>query len=556
MKKPATTQDILQAAFEFHRLGRTDDAERMYRELLRRAPNDPRLIGLLARLRIDQKRYDEALMLADRAAAIDPKSSLYQFCRGVALKNTRRPAEAIDAFATVVSDDAKFPGALVELIDVRLKICDWTDFDRLQQLFTKQVRAGTPGLDALLFLRLSDDAADQLTCAKRVVADILQGAPTARRRPRSSRPNGRIRVGYLSYDFYDHATVHLIADLIESHDRAGFEIIGISTGRDDGSPQRQRMAAAFDQFIDALDWPLSSIADKIAQLDLDILVDLTCLVEVRHIPALARRPAPIQVNFLGYPGTSGADFYDYIISDARITPADRQPFFSEKLVLLPDCYQPNDRKQKAAERVPTRAEAKLPEDAFVFAAFNRLAKITPPVFDVWMRIMRQEPGSVLWLLRDNKFAEKNLLREAEARGITGERLVFADRASLPEHLARFQLADLFLDTFPYSAHTTASDALRVAVPVLTRAGQGFASRVAASLLHAIGAPELITHSIEEYEALAVALARDPARLKQIRSRIADNRERYPLFDTPKFCRNIEQAYIGMYRNEDGLHAAP
>jgi predicted O-linked N-acetylglucosamine transferase (SPINDLY family) len=261
---------------------------------------------------------------------------------------------------------------------------------------------------------------------------------------------------------------------------------------------------------------------------------------------LAYRPAPIQVNYLGYPGTMGANFMDYIIVDPFVVPADQQPFFTEKLVHLPDCYQPNDRKRVIAERTPTRTECGLPEEGFVFACFNNTYKITPVFFDIWMRLLRGTPGSVLWLLQDNHWSADNLRREANARGVAPERLVFAPRCPLPEHLARHRLGDLFLDTLPYNAHTTTSDALWVGLPVLTCAGRSFAARVAGSLLQAVGLPELITHDLADYEALALRLATTPELLRDIRSRLERNRPTAPLFDTDRYCRHLEAAYREMW----------
>jgi predicted O-linked N-acetylglucosamine transferase (SPINDLY family) len=262
---------------------------------------------------------------------------------------------------------------------------------------------------------------------------------------------------------------------------------------------------------------------------------------------LANRPAPIQATYLGYPGTTGAPFIDYAIIDANVVPASEVHAYSEKLVYLPECYQCNDRKRKIADRTPSRAECGLPEDGFVFCCFNNSYKTNAPVFDIWMRLLGAVPGSVLWLLGDNNSARANLQREAAARGVAPQRLVFAERVPSSEHLARHRLADLFIDTFPYNAHTTASDALWVGLPVLTCKGRSFAARVAGSLLHAIGLPELVTGSLPEYEALALRLATHPAELRALRDRLACNRSTHPLFDTPRWTRHLESAYQEMWR---------
>ncbi len=279
---------------------------------------------------------------------------------------------------------------------------------------------------------------------------------------------------------------------------------------------------------------------------MDIAIDLKGYTHDFRPGILAHRPSPIQASYLGYPGTMGLPFIDYLIADKTVAPFEHQAFYTEKIVHLPDCYQVNDSKRTIAGRTPTRQEAGLPEEGFVFCCFNGNWKITPDVFDVWMRLLHAAGGSVLWLFRDNERTEQNLRREAQARGIDPARLVFAGRLPLEDHLARHRLADLFLDTLPYNAHTTTSDALWAGLPLVTMLGEGFAGRVAASLLYAIGLPELVTHSLQEYEALASRLAADPMLLQSYSNRVKTNRLTYPLFDTGRFRRHIETAYLQMW----------
>jgi predicted O-linked N-acetylglucosamine transferase (SPINDLY family) len=356
----------------------------------------------------------------------------------------------------------------------------------------------------------------------------------------------KLRAAYLSADFHRHATAYLMAELFERHDRSRFEIIGVSFGVDDKSETRKRLVAAFDQFYDVRGKSDEEVAKLLHDLQVDIAIDLKGYTEDARPGILAFRPAPIQASYLGFPGTMGVEFIDYIIADKTVAPFEHQPFYMEKIVHLPDCYQVNDTKRKIAERTPTRQQAELPQQGFVFCCFNNNWKITPDVFGVWMRLLHAVEGSVLWLLGDNESTERNLRMEAQARGIDPVRIVFASRLPLDEHLARHRVADLFLDTLPYNAHTTASDALWAGLPVLTREGTAFAGRVAASLLHAIGLPELVTHSIEDYEALALRLARDPSLLQGYRNRLATNRLTHPLFDTERFRRHIEAAYLQMW----------
>ena len=356
----------------------------------------------------------------------------------------------------------------------------------------------------------------------------------------------KVRVAYLSADFRRHAVAHQIAELFERHDRSRFEIIGVSFGVDDKSEMRKRLIAAFDQFYDVRRKSDEEVAKLIHDLQVDIAIDLMGYTKDSRPGIFAYRPAPIQASYFGFSGTMGAEFIDYIIADKTVAPFEHQPFYTEKIVHLPDCYLVNDTKRNIAQRTPTRQEAGLPEKGFIFCCFNNNWKITPDVFGVWMRLLHSIDGSVLWLLGDNESAQRNLGKEARGRGIDPTRLVFASRLPLDEHMARHRLADLFLDTLPYNAHTTASDALWAGLPVLTCEGTAFAGRVAASLLYAVGLPELVTHSLEDYEALALRLAEDPSLLQGYRNRLATNRLTHPLFDTDRFRRHIEAAYMTMW----------
>ena len=356
----------------------------------------------------------------------------------------------------------------------------------------------------------------------------------------------RIRIAYLSTDFHAHATAYLIAGLIESHDRSRFNVIGVSLDRDDHSDMRVRLVGAFDQFHDVRSKSDLEVAKLLNALGIDIAVDLRSYSQDPRPGILAHRPAPIQVGYLAHPGTMGAKFVDYLIADAIVLPFDQQPFYTERIVHLPECYQVNDSRRRIDERTPTRQEAGLPERGFVFCCFDNDYKIHAPVFDVWMRLLGAVEGSMLWLLRDNAVAERNLRTQAAARSIDPDRLVFAERKPAEEHLARHRLADLFLDTLPLNAHTTASDALWAGLPVLTCRGRAFGGRVAASLLHAVGLSELVTDNLQAYEALALRLATDATLLGGLRERLRQNRLSYPLFDTDRFRRHIEAAYTTMW----------
>jgi predicted O-linked N-acetylglucosamine transferase (SPINDLY family) len=372
-------------------------------------------------------------------------------------------------------------------------------------------------------------------------------------KPSLSHRAERLRVAYLSADFHEHATAYLMAELFERHDRQRFEWFGLSYGPPDSSPMRKRLEAAFGRFIDISRQPTERIAELVRDLGVDIAVDLKGYTGDYRLDIFAYRAAPIQVSYLGYPGTTGTNYIDYIIADRHVIPPERREFFTEQVVYLPDSYQVNDSKRPLANLALQRSDVGLPEHGFVFCSFNYPYKITPEMFDVWMRLLRKVEGSVLWLYADVELALKNLLKEAVARGVSPDRIVCAQFVKHDDHLARLRLADLFLDTLPVNAHTTASDALAAGLPLVTCAGESFAARVAASLLHAIGLPELATHSLEEYEALVLDLATDAGRLADIRSRLARNRETHPLFDTDRFRRHIESAYLMMWeRHQRGL----
>jgi protein O-GlcNAc transferase len=489
----------------------------------------------------DLGRLDEALASYDKAIALQPDYAEAYSNRGGVLVDLKRLEDATASFASALAIEPDMATGHQGIGLVAHSTCDWPLIAKQHgALIDNRVEFFTPfGL-----LVHCDDPAAHLRCATYHVRERVPMEP----RPlisRTARRHDKIRIAYVSADFRNHAVAHLIAGLIEAHDRSYFEVIGISLGIDDKSAVHRRLAEAFDQFHTVRGESHLAAATRMHRLEIDIAVDLAGHTLDSRPEILAHRPAPIQVNYLGYPGTMGVPFIDYVIADPVVLPFDQQPFYTEKIVHLPECYQVNDAKRTIAEHTPSRSEAGLPECGFVFCSFNNNFKINPPVFDVWMRILRSVDGSVLWLLRDNAVAERNLRNEAAARGVNPVRLVFADRVPLEQHLARHRLADLFLDTLPYNAHTTASDALWAGLPVLTCKGRAFAGRVAASLLNAVGLPDLVTDDSQAYEALALRLASDATLLSGLRDRLARNRLSYPLFDTDRSRRHIEAAYAKM-----------
>ena len=526
-------------------LNRHQEAIASYDRALALAPNDVETLTNRSTALLALRRLDEAIAGYDRALAIGPNHVDALFNRGNAARLLKHYDEALANYQQTLALQPQHPHAFNGMAHCALATCDWTKTQALAAELEAHVLGARSVINPWIFLGFSDQPGLQLACARSYLAYKVPAQPQPLWNGRMYR-HQKPRIAYLSGDFRQHATASLIAELFELHDRGRFEVFGFSFGQDDQSEMRARLVAAFDRFHDVQAVSDRDVAKLLHELEIDIAIDLKGYTQDSRPEILSHRPAPIQVNYLGYPGTMAAPFIDYIIADRVVLPLDRQPYCTEKIVHLPDSYQANDAKRKVASLAPTRTQAGLPEDAFVFCCFNNNYKITPPVFDVWMRLLAQLDGSVLWLLRDNPGAEQNLRREASTRRIDATRLVFADHASPPEHLARQRLADLFLDTIPINAHTTASDALWVGLPLLTCRGNAFAGRVAASLLEAAGLPELVTTSLEQYEALALRLATDATLLDQFRRRLTNGATTSRLFDSDRFRRHIEAAYLRMW----------
>lgn len=485
--------------------------------------------------------YDEALAGAEQALAIDPDHVESLYTRGMVLGRLRRYDEAIAAFECVLELAPMHPHALAQLATSCIAVCAWGKAAQVTPRLYEAMAAGTAIVAPHTLLQLSASPDVVLTATRRYVEREIPPGPRLDFGP--SAPAGdKIRVAYLSGDFRVHPVAFLTAEMFERHDRSRFEIIGVSFGPDDKSELRARLAKSFDQFHDVRLASDRDVAALIRRLGVDILVDLGGYTDGARPGILRYRPAPAQVSYLGYPGTMGADFVDYIIADKIVLPFDQQPFYAEKIVHLPGCYQVNDRTHTIAAAAPSRCEAGLPEGAFVFCCFNNSYKLGPQVFDIWMRLLSAIPGSVLWLLRDNAFTRDNLRREAATRGVDPARLVFAERCGHAAHLARHRLADIFLDTPGCNAGTTASDALWMGLPVLTCIGSTLPGRIAASLVGAVGLSDMVTTTLDQYEVLALRYAREPALLADVRQRLVQNRLTHPLFDTARFTRHLERAY--------------
>ncbi len=490
-------------------------------------------------------RQDDALASYDRALAIQPGHVDALSNRGLVLQALGRRTELIENYGVLLAVAPEYPCIPGYYLHAQLDCCVWQGYEESVGRIVDGVRAGKRSDSPFHFLAVSESADDQLRCARICVAEEYPAAAEPVWRGERYR-HDRIRVAYVSADLHSHAVPNLIAGLFEAHDRTRFEITAVSLGPEQNDAMRARLKAAVDRFVDVRDRSDHQAAALLRELEVDIAVDLQGFTWGCRPGIFARRAAPVQVNYLGYPGTLGADYMDYIVGDRHVIPPAHDACYSEKVVRLPDSYQVNDAKRRIADYTPTRVELGLPEDAFVFCCFNNNYKIAPHVFNVWMRLLRETERSVLWLLEDNEAAAKNLRREASQRGLAPARLVFAPRVRMEEHLSRLRRADLFLDTRPYNAHVTASDALWAGVPLVTCQGGTFAGRVAASLLNAAGLPELVTTSWEEYRLLALRLAADREMLADLRKRLARNRASCALFDTDRFRRHIESAYATMH----------
>jgi protein O-GlcNAc transferase len=493
------------------------------------------------------KRHQDALAAYDKALAIKPDFAEAWTCRADGLRALGRYGEAIADYEKALALEPDLPGVEGTRLHCKMLLCDWDNFAVERDNLIASVRQKKANATPFAFYNLSSSAADQLDCARSWSA-VKYPALAPRIWQGTIYRHDRIRIGYVSADFHQHATSYLAAGLFECHDRSRFDVTAISVGQDDMSEMRARLKRAFDHFIEARELSDDEIAERIRTAEIDILVDLKGFTQDARTGVFARRPAPIQVNYLGFPATMGADYIDYLLADRIVVPASHKTLYAEKIVYLANSYQMNDSKRPISGKSFARAELGLPDAGFVFCCFNNNFKIFPDVFECWMRLLKRREESVLWLLEDNAGAAANLRKEARARGVDPDRLVFAKRTALPEHLARHRAADLFLDTLPYNAHTTASDALWAGVPVLTQIGDTFAGRVAASLLHAVGLPELITETRDAYEQRAIDLATRPAELSRLREKLAQTRLSVsaPLFDTQLSTRHLERAYVAMY----------
>jgi predicted O-linked N-acetylglucosamine transferase (SPINDLY family) len=490
-------------------------------------------------------RLEEALSSYERALQLQPEYTDALNNHGNILIMLNRHEDAAKSFAQLIAIAPDFDYAIGSMLHAQLYCCNWTNYRESTDKIIQSIHKGKRSILPFSFLTISDSPADQLSCARIHISDRYPESDSLH--VTHNYRHDKIRLAYLSADFREHAITYLATGLFEKHDQNHFETFAISFCPEDKSQAGQRVKSAFNQFIDASKMSDLEVVDVMRKLEIDIAVDLSGFTQGHRTTVFSHRPAPIQVNYLGYPGTMGTNYIDYILADRHVIPPEQQSHYTEKVIYLPDSYQVNDSRRIIAERTPSRKEALLPESGFIFCCFNSNYKISPEVYDIWMRLLHSVEGSVLWLIECNVAARLNLKREAVRRGIAVNRLIFAPQMKHSEHLARQRLADLFLDTLTYNAHTTASDALWAGLPVLTCTGNTFAGRVAGSLLHALGLTELICHTPKEYETLALKLATTPIMLNGVKAKLLQNINNHPLFNTDRFCRHIETAYITMWQ---------
>ena len=502
-------------------------------------------------------QLDAAIACYEKAISLQPDFAEAWSNKATALKDLKRYKEAIAHYSRALDINPNMPYLRGEILHLQMKIGDWANFDASLQKISQEIIAGNKVIMPFAALALFNS--EEMNCkVAHIAADTISNALRPNTSAIPNYHNQKIKLAYYSADFRSHPTSYLMSQLFKLHNRDQFEIYAFSLlNGGESDPMRKQLMGYFDHFIDVENLSDQEVVALSREQKIDIAVDLGGQTMDARTAIFALCAAPIQINYLGYPGTMATHHHDYIIADEITIPPKNQLFFTEKIIYLPDSYQVNDDQKEISSRLFSKEELGLPNDQFIFCCFNNNFKITPEIFTVWMNILKNVNDSVLWLFEDNDYIKSNLVKEAEARGVSGDRLVFAKRIDQQDHLARHRMADLFLDTLPYNAHTTASDALWCGLPVITMIGESFPGRVAASLLNAVGLPELITNSLDEYESLAIKLATNPAELKNMRAKLEDGRLKMPLFNTAIFCHHLESAYGKAHeRRLNGLPPEP
>ncbi len=548
--KPDYAQAFNNSGLALQELKRLDDALASYDKAIALKPDYADAFYNRGNTLKELERLVDAVASYDKAIALNPDYAEAFNNRGNTLKELERLVDAVASYDAAIALKPDYEFLQGTKLHTQMRICDWSDLKNQSNGLVSSIEEGLKVTRPFAVLGLMDRPDLQLKTSK-IYANEKYPEPRGWGEFNTLPADGKIRIGYYSADFRDHPVSHLMAELFELHDTERFEIYGFSFRNSSNSEMRQRVANAIENFIDVSTKSDTEIVMMSRNLGIDIAVDLGGFTQDSRTGIFAQRCAPIQINYLGYPGTLGAPYFDYIFADRTVIPEGSQQYYSEKVVYLPHSFQVNDSQRKISDKVFSRQELGLPKDGFVFCCFNNNYKIVPETFDSWMRVLQAISGSVLWLLEDNPTAARNLRKEAQIRGVDPERLVFAARMKLDEHLARHRAADLFLDTLPFNAGATGSAALWSGLPLLTQIGESFVARYGASLLNAMDLPELITYTREEYEARAIELANNPFRLSEIKKKLEQNRETSPLFNGRLFARHIEAAYAEIHRRQLG-----
>lgn len=532
---------LLQEGLALHHQGKLGDAKQIYEKILQKQSNHFDALQLLGTIYTQVKQHEVSLQYFDKALQINKTNSEVFNNRGIVLQNLKRLDEALTSYeeALRIKPDYEFLPGICQY--TRMHLCVWTNFQETVEELRRGIASRLPISSPFPVLGLIDDLETQRLCATTYV-ETKHSKSILRYSNQSQDLKEKPKIGYFSADFHNHATLHLMQEVFKNHDHSRFDFFAFSFGPQTNDSWQQEVKTYFKEFIDVRDKSDAQVAELSRQLGIDIAIDLKGFTADARTGIFANRAAPTQINYLGYPGTMGADYIDYIIADKIVIPEESQQFYTEKVLYLPNCYQSNIRTRKVSEKEISRKDVGLPEDVTIYCSFNNIYKITPDMFSIWLEILKSVESSVLWILCTSDTAKHNLIQFANSHGVDSSRIVFAPHMPIEEHLKRLLLADVFLDTFPCNAHTTASDAVRMGVPIVTLAGESFASRVAASILSTIGMQELIVNNPEDYKSLAIRLGADTDYLKTVKRELKMNLSESSLFDSVTFTKDLENIY--------------
>jgi len=533
-------------------LERIEDSISNFEKAIKLASDDSSIYYNLGITLKELSRTDEAIKNFEKAISLDPISAELFFHLGEAYKAIKNHTKALSALEKAYSINPDIEFLLGSLVNTKMDLCLWDDLNENLNILTRKILNNQEAVTPFTLLALIDNPKIQFK-ASEIYANLYYPYNEAMAAISPYSNHRKIRLGYFSADFHNHPTMHLIAELFELHDRNKFEIYAFSFGPNRQDQWRERAVVCFDKFIDVSLKSDVEISNLSREMEIDIAINLGGYTQSARTGVFANLAAPVQVNFLGFPGTMGVKYIDYIVADHTLITSENENYFSEKIVYMPDCYQSNLSVREISNKPLSRQELGLPEKGFIFSCFNNIHKITPATFESWMRILKSVDGSILWLYGNSEDAIENISKTASKFGIDKDRIIYAKNLPVKDHLNRISKADLFLDTLPYNAHTTASDSLRMGVPVLTLIGNSFSSRVAASILNALNMPELITNTREQYESLATDLAQDDEKLESIKSKLVKNLPNSALFNSQTFANNLELAFEKMHqRSKSGL----